>query len=66
MTKAELLDKMQERLHLKEADREKAAQILEAVEGMSIWAARELLERCIGALQLLDICYKELRDDTTP
>ena len=61
-----LLDEMQKQSHLKEADRERAAQILEAVEGMSIWAARELLERCIGALQLLDISYREPRDDTTP
>ncbi len=66
MTKVELLDEMQERLHLKESDTERAAQILKAVEGMSIWAASELLERCIEALRLLDISYRDLRDDTTP
>lgn len=66
MTRADLLNKMQEQLCLKKVDREKAAQILETVEGMSIWAARELLECCIGALQLLDISYREPRDDTTP
>ena len=55
--KEALLEKMGESLHLKETDRERAAQILDAVEGMSIWEAGELLERCVGALQLLDITF---------
>lgn len=58
MTEAALLDEMQRQSQLKKADRERAAQILEAVEGMNIWAARELLERCIGALQMLDVSYR--------
>lgn len=58
MTKAALLDEMQEQSQLRKSDRERAARILEAVEGMSIWAARELLEHCIGALQLLDVSYR--------
>jgi len=59
MSKEELLDRMKNVLRLRETDREKASQILDAVEGMSIWEARELLKRCIGALQLLDIRYRE-------
>ena len=65
MTKSELLDEMQKRSHIKEADRERASQILEAIEGLRIWEARELLENCIGALQRLDVCYRESREDTT-
>jgi len=59
MTKEALLDKLQKNRLVKEKDRDKASQILDAVEGMSIWEAKELLEHCIGALQLLDVCYRE-------
>lgn len=59
MSKTELLDKTGTALHLKKEDRERASQILDAIEGMSIWEARELLERCIGALQLLDVRYRD-------
>ncbi len=62
MTKTALLDEMQRQSRIKKANRERASQILEAIEGLRIWEARELLENCIGALQRLDVCYKE----TTP
>lgn len=65
MTKAALLDEMQKQSRVKGANRERASQILEAVEGLRIWEARELLENCIGALQRLEVCYRESRDDTT-
>ncbi len=65
MTKTALLDEMQRQSRIKETDRERASQILEAIEGLRIWEARELLENCIGALQRLDVCYRESREDTT-
>lgn len=46
-------------------DKERASQILKAVEGMRIWEARELLERCMGALELTEIHYKEALEETT-
>lgn len=58
MTQTELLDKMEKSMHLQNADRERASQILNAVEGMSIWEARELLQRCIGSFELMDIRYR--------
>lgn len=65
VTKLALLDEMQKQSRIKEVHRERASQILNAVEGMRIWEARELMEQCIGALQRLDVCYSESRDDTT-
>lgn len=65
MTKAALLDEMQKQSRIRETNRERASQILEAVEGLRIWEARELLEQCIGALQRLDVSYRESREDTT-
>lgn len=59
MTKEALLDKLQKNSLVKEKDRDRASQILDAVEGVSIWEARELLEHCIGALQLLDVRYRD-------
>lgn len=59
MTKDELLDEMQKRSCIKEANRERASQILGAIEGMKIWEARELLGCCIGAIQRLDVRYKD-------
>jgi DNA-directed RNA polymerase specialized sigma24 family protein len=38
------------------ADKERASQILKAVEGLKIREATELLEACIGALGCLRIC----------
>lgn len=59
MTKDALLDEMQKQSCIKGVNRERASKILEAVEGLRIWEARELLEICIGALQRLDVCYRE-------
>lgn len=50
-----LLDE-QTRLH-DEEDKKRAFQILKAVEGLSIWKARELLEKCIGILELTEVHY---------
>lgn len=58
MTQEELLDKMEKTMHLQSADRKRASQIFSAVEGMSIWEAKELLQRCISSFELLDIRYK--------
>lgn len=60
MTKTELLDEMQRQGRINDQTREKASQILEAVEGLSIWEARGLLEHCIGAFQLLSVSYRNL------
>lgn len=65
MTKSDLLREMHGNAHIKIEHLEKASQILGAVEGLRIWEAKELLECCIGALQRLDICYRESREDTT-
>lgn len=46
-------------------DKERASHILKAVEGLSIWEARELLEKCAAVLQLLEIRYKRSSDATT-
>ncbi len=59
MTKKDLLDKLQKEGQLKEKDRERASQILDALEGMKTWEAGQLLVRCTETLQLLDVCYKE-------
>ncbi len=45
--------------------REKASQILKAVEGLSIWEARELLQACGAALVRTEISYSSSRSDTT-
>ena len=62
--KDKLLDEMQGRSLIKAEKKERASQILGAVEGLRIWEARELLEHCIGALQRLDVSYRESREDT--
>lgn len=48
-----------------EEDKKRASQILKAVEGLSIWEARELLENCATVLQLLEIHYRRSSDATT-
>ena len=45
--------------------KERAAQILRAVEGMSIWTARELLKACSSVLEQTEISYNASRSDTT-
>lgn len=38
-------------------NKERAAKILSAVEGMSVLAARDLLKECCDSLELLEICF---------
>lgn len=52
-----------DRIHDKNRDR--ASQILKAVEGMDIWEARELLGVCADVLEMLTISYRMPRSDTT-
>lgn len=40
-----------------EEDKKRASQILKAVEGLRVWEARELLEKCAEVLQLTEIHY---------
>ena len=51
-----LLDK--ENLFYNVEDKQKASQILRALEGLSVWKAKELLEKCAGVLDLTEIHYK--------
>lgn len=39
-------------------EKQRASQVLRAVEGLSIWDARELLRYCAEVLELLEIHYK--------
>lgn len=48
-----------------EEDKERASQILKVVEGMRVWEARELLEKCAGVLELTEIHYKRSSSATT-
>lgn len=60
------LNRLLESERIREKDRERASQILNAVEGMGIWEARELLGACSDVLEALTISYKTPRSDTTP
>lgn len=46
-------------------NKERATQILKAVEGMKIWEAKDLLEECIGTLNMVRVSYSRPCDDTT-
>lgn len=45
--------------------KERASQILRAVESMSIWEARELLQACSEVLEQTEISYNTSCSDTT-
>ncbi len=53
MTKEALLDLMQKRMRPRLDARERASQILSALEGMSIWDAKELLNMCGEAILVM-------------
>jgi len=55
--KGELLDRIQKTVGTKGNERGRASRILEAVEGMSVWEARELLKTCGDALLMTDVHY---------
>ncbi len=59
MTKEALLDKIQKHMRPNTNSRERASQILSALEGMSIWDAKELLNMCCEAIMLLDVHYDQ-------
>ena len=45
--------------------KKRTSQILTALEGMSIWEARELLQACSSVLEQIEISYSVSRSDTT-
>ena len=56
---AELEKLLNEENHFyEEEDKKRASQILKALEGLSVWKARELLEKCTEVLALVEIHYK--------
>lgn len=55
---AELEKLLDKQTHLRnEEDKKRASQILRAVEGLSIWEARELLEKCKTVFELMEVHY---------
>lgn len=65
MSIEELLDQASKsRIHL-EKERKRASQILAALEGLSVWEARELLEDCQSSIELLKVSYSLSCCDTT-
>ena len=42
-----------------EDEKQRASQILRAVEGMRIWEAKELLEKCEGVLFMTEVHYRQ-------
>ena len=56
MTELENLPYVDEYFYSAE-DKKRASQVLRALEGLSIWKARDLLDRCARALELMEIHY---------
>lgn len=52
------LNRLLESGQIHSKNRERASQILNAVEGMEIWEARELLGLCANVLELLTVSYR--------
>lgn len=63
---ANQFDRLLESDRIHDWNRDRASQILNAVEGMCIWEARELLGACADILESLTISYSTPRSDTTP